>query len=131
MTLPPQRTPTPPPRPPRRRRRRGRRRCRWSGRGGGPGRGTELGEMSLVLCPPFVLERHQSAAIDIVRFHCTLRESSLCCSSTNSSGPLADPRIEENINQGGVEFRSQCQHWIYGIHPRDETYILLNHQRLL
>ena len=32
-------------------------------------------EMSLVLCPPFVQKRHQSAAIDIARFHCTLREA--------------------------------------------------------
>ena len=35
-------------------------------------------EISLVLCPPFVRERHQSAAIYVARFHCTLRESSRC-----------------------------------------------------
>ena len=46
-------------------------------------------------------------------------------------GPLAEPRIEENINQGGVELRSHGQHKIYEIRSQSEPYICLNHPRLL
>ena len=46
-------------------------------------------------------------------------------------GPLADPKIEEIINQGGVELRSQGQHKIYGIRSQSEPYICFNYPCLL
>ena len=46
-------------------------------------------------------------------------------------GSLADPRIEENINQGGVELCSHGQHKIYGNQSQSEPYICLNHPCLL
>ena len=82
-----------------------------------PGAVPSLKEMSLVLCPPFV-SLHTTRKLMMLLIY-------------NVCGPLADPRIEENINQGGVELRSIRQHKIYGIRSQSEPYICLNHPYFL